>query len=371
VSKRDYYEVLGVSKKTDPLELKKAYRKLALEYHPDRNPGAEAEERFREIQEAYAVLSDPEKKSLYDQFGHEGLRARFGAGGGAPEDIFQGFQSIFEDFFGGGRAQTRSRGEDLLYRLSVDFFEAALGCSKKLDLKRLEICESCEATGCEPGSSPSACATCQGRGQVNFRQGFFSISQACPKCRGTGQVIESPCASCRGAGLQQKQVSLEVKVPAGVDTGVRLRLNAEGNASSVRGAARGDLFVELEVEAHELFERDGKDLYAKIFVPFTTAALGGSIRVPGLETEHEVRVPKLMNSPHLEVLKSQGVVDLRSNRRGDFYIELHIATPDRLSSKAEALIKELHEELQASPTSKTPKSEKKRKKKTSFFGSIF
>lgn len=334
MKKRDYYEILSIERHSDENEIKKAFRRLALEFHPDRNPGEEAAEKFREAQEAYAVLSDPEKRSIYDQFGHAGLSGQsFGSG-----DIFAGFQSIFDDFFGGAVHHDR-RGADLLFRLQIDFREAVLGCSKEIEIKRSEACEKCDGSGAKAGTHPETCGTCRGRGKVSRNQGFFVVSQTCPACYGQGQVVKHPCPQCKGEKTQKKNKKIDVEIPAGVDTGVRLRISGEGELGS--GGQRGDLFVELQVEADPVFERDGVNLYTRVYVPYPTAVLGGEASVPLIEGEKTVSIPKLMKAPHRVVLKGEGVQDLRKRKRGDLVAEFQIETPEKISSEVKELLKQL------------------------------
>lgn len=354
--KRDYYEILGVIRSADDGEIKKAFRKMALEFHPDRNPSAEAAEKFREAQEAYSILTDPEKRQIYDQFGHAGLQSQGGFGGGDPGDIFSGFQSIFEDFFGG--RGTGRRGADLLYRLEIDFTEAILGAEKTIHIKRSEACDTCEGSGAKPGTKPEGCKTCGGRGKVSRNQGFFMISQTCPQCGGQGSIIKTPCGKCHGRRVVEKNRELDVSIPAGVDTGVRLRISEEGELSE-DGRHRGDLFVELTVLPHEDFERDGSDLYTRVFVPFPTACLGGEIEVNLIEGVTTVEVPKLMESPHRVTLKGEGVKDLRGRKKGDLIVEMHIATPDSLSAEARDLIHKLQDVLAEAHDNKKKSKKKK------------
>ena len=349
---RDYYEILGLQKTADEAEIKKAFRKAAMEYHPDRNPSPEATEKFREAQEAYAVLSDAQKRAQYDQFGHEGLRGQnfqdFG-------DIFAGFSSIFDDFFG-NQSRGQQRGADLLFRLEIDFREAVLGCERKIDVKRSEPCETCTGTGAKPGTQPEICSTCKGRGKVARNQGFFMISQTCPYCHGQGKVIKTPCGDCKGKGVEGVSKEIEVQIPAGVDTGLRLRLIGEGQYAA--GAERGDLFVEIHVKPDEHFERDGVDLYSRVYVPYPVACLGGEVQVALIEGAKTVSIPKLMHSPHRMILKGEGVKDLRKNKRGDLILECHIETPDELTSE----IKEQLQKLSELMKSQTDHSKKKKKK---------
>ncbi len=355
MSKRDYYKVLGVERDADEAALKKAFRKLALEYHPDRNPGEDAAEKFREAQEAYEVLADSEKRQIYDQFGHAGLSGRMSMGGGGfrgMDDVFAGFSSIFEDFFGEGGGQ--SRGRDMRYRMSVSFREAALGCQKEITIPRHDICKDCKGSRAAPGSSVEECKPCRGTGKVRMQQGFFVISQACPHCSGEGQSIKKHCKSCKGSGLEKSEVTLEVNIPAGVDSGMRLRMSGEGELD-IRSKRRGDLYVEVEVEADEVFERDGADLYLRVYVPYPIAVLGGDIEIPLLEGHKKLHVPKGMMSPHVVSLRGEGLPDLRSKHRGQLHVELQIDTPQHLSSRAQELLRELHEELGTDTTTKKKK----------------
>lgn len=354
--KRDYYEILGVERGSDEATIKKAFRKLALEFHPDRNPSPEAAEKFREAQEAYAILSDADKRARYDRFGHQGFEGQ----NFASEDIFAGFHSLFEDFFGGGVNQGPRRGSDLLYRLDLSFREAVLGCKKDIRLKRTNPCETCQGSGAKAGTRPESCSMCRGRGKVSRNQGFFMISQTCPQCQGEGSIIKDPCKDCRGQKVISKDHEIEVDIPAGVDTGVRLRLSGEGEWAE--GGLRGDLFVEMHVEADEHFERDGVDLYSRVYIPFPTAVLGGEIQVPLIEGAKTVKVPKATQTPHRLVLKGEGVKELRRDRRGDLIIELQIETPQELSKEASDLISKLQEAL---PHTEAPS--KKKPKKKSFF----
>lgn len=364
MAKRDYYEVLGVARSADESAIKKAFRSIALEFHPDRNPSVDAGEKFREAQEAYEILSNSEKRSLYDQFGHQGVSGRTGfSGAGDMGDVFAGFQSIFDDFFGGGRSQGEQRGADLLYRLEIDFREAILGCSKSVEIPKAHSCETCNGNGMEPGTKPETCATCQGRGKITRNQGFFVMSQTCPQCGGEGQRIKHPCKKCHGKGQRKSTHKIDVQVPSGVDTGVRLRMANEGDLPP-RGRVPGDLYVEIVVKPDEIFERDGNDLYTQVYVDFPTAALGGEIEIPLIEGSKFIKVPHSMPSPHKVVLKHEGVKDLRRNHRGDLIAELHIESPSELSTKARDLIEALREEIGKS----TPASKSKKKKKRGVFG---
>jgi molecular chaperone DnaJ len=368
-SKRDYYSILGVERDADDNGLKKAFRKLALEYHPDRNPEPEAIEKFREAQEAYEVLTDPEKRQIYDHLGHEGLSGRFSMSGGgrSMDDVFSGFSSIFEDFFGGSEAA--QRGRDLRYRLVVSFREAALGTKKKITIPRKHTCETCKGKRSAPGTEPETCKHCRGAGKVRIQQGFFVISQNCSVCSGEGVLIKKPCKTCHGEGLQKDEVEIEVNIPAGVDTGVRLRLSGEGEVDR-RTAKRGDLYVELEVEEDEIFERDGADLYLRVYVPYPIAVLGGEVEVPLLEGTKKISVPKGMTPPTVISLKGEGLADLRSNRhRGQLHIELQVEVPHEPSARVKEILKDLHSELENSDSGKSSKKSGDKKKKKGFFHS--
>jgi molecular chaperone DnaJ len=365
--KRDYYEVLGVSRQSDPGEIKKAFRKLALDFHPDRNPSPEAAEKFREAQEAYAILSEPEQRSRYDQFGHAGIRGQTGFNN--MDDIFSGFSSIFEDFFGEGFGRSRPRrGADLLYRLDLEFREAILGCTKTISIERSQACGTCHGSGSKDGKAPKRCASCQGKGKVTRNQGFFMISQPCPMCQGQGQVIEDPCPSCRGRKTVKKKQEIDVQIPAGVDTGVRLRLSEEGEPGDDL-ASRGDLFVEVHVKSDPDFERDGSDLYSRVYVPYAIAVLGGEVEVPLLEGTKSVKIPSRMKSPHRAILKGEGVSDLHRRGRGDLIVEMHIATPETMSRESEDLLRQFHESMEKNSTAKSSQesSGSKKKSKKKFF----
>jgi molecular chaperone DnaJ len=361
---RDYYEILGLDRDCDFALLKKTYRRLALEFHPDRNPSEQAAFQFREIQEAYEVLSDPEKRSLYDQFGHAGLRAQAGAGGfsGGMDDIFGGFQSIFDDFFGGSRRQKVSRGADLGYRLKISLEEAVLGAEKKIEIKRHRLCKICDGKKVAPGSLIEACPTCQGQGRIRRQQGFFVMAQDCPQCAGTGQLIKNPCSNCKASGVEKEKASLDVKIPQGVDSGMRLRVSGEGEISA-SGGPRGDLYVELELEEHEIFERDGSSLYTSLSIPYTLAIFGGEIEVPIIGGTRKIELKPVKEIPFALSLEGEGVPDLNTKKRAALFIELHIEIPEKLSPKAKDLLSQLKDEIQ-----KNPPALKKKKKKRTLFG---
>src|ERR1700680_4308445 len=352
--KRDYYKVLDVPKTATEAEIKKAYRRLAMKYHPDRNPDdREAEESFKEAKEAYEVLTDPHKRATYDQYGHPGVEAgaRGGArGGGFGGDTFSDiFGDVFGDIFGGARRGGRSqvsRGADLRYELELDLNQAVFGKTVELEVPKLSECETCHATGAAKGSAPSACDTCGGAGQVRMSQGFFQLQQTCPRCRGSGTVVRNPCDTCLGQGRVRRTRNLSVKVPAGVDTGDRIRLAGEGEAGKNGGPA-GDLYVEVHVREHAIFERDGEHLSCEVPVSFGTAALGGTVIVPTLDGEVTIRVPAETQSGRVFRLKDKGVKPVRGGARGDLFCRVVIETPVHLSTEQRELIRRLEESLKA------------------------
>ena len=342
--KRDYYEVLGVSRSCGDEDLKKAYRKLALKYHPDKNPGdAEAEERFKEIGEAYQILADPERRARYDRFGH----AAFEQGGFGGFDFGAGFEDIlgdlFGDFFGTGRGRggrTRARrGQDLQYHLEVTFEEAARGCEKTLSIPRLTPCTTCNGSGAKPGTQPKTCPQCRGSGQIRFQQGFFSIAKTCGGCSGHGVVIADPCADCSGAGARRRKHTLSVRVPAGVDSGSRLKLRGEGE-SGATGGQPGDLYVLIQVAEHSLFHREGTDVVCEVPVSLAQAALGTEIDVPTLDGKRRVKVAAGTQSGHLVRLRGLGVPDLNGYGRGDQLVRVVVETPRKLSARQRELLEE-------------------------------
>ena len=344
MTKRDYYEVLGVSRDASEADIKKAYRQLALQYHPDRNPGdKEAEEKFKEAAEAYEVLRDSDKRSLYDRFGHEGLRGTGFTGFTGFEDIFSSFGSIFEDFFGFGtrtRSRTASRaGADLRYDLRISFLEAAFGVENEVEIQKRQICDSCKGTGAAPGTRPETCPTCRGRGQVMHSQGFFSISTTCPQCHGEATIIKNPCTSCHGTGKVKKNKKVLVKVPAGVETGTRLRLSGEGE-DGVRGGHPGDLYVIIFVKDHDFFERKGYDISCQIPISFPQAALGTEIEVPTLEGSTKISLPQGTQSGEVFKLKDMGIPFVRGGGRGDQYVQIIVKTPTNLTEQQEGLLRE-------------------------------
>jgi molecular chaperone DnaJ len=348
LSKRDYYEVLGVSRNASEQELKSAYRRLAMQYHPDRNPGnREAEEKFKEAAEAYGVLSNAETRARYDRYGHAGVGSSAASSAWAGAD-FGGFEDILGDLFGdlfGGRARGRTgaqRGADLRYDLEITLEQAAAGHKAKIQIPRLEVCDTCRGTGAAPGTSPSVCTHCGGAGQVRFQQGFFSVSRTCQQCRGTGRVITNYCQTCRGQGRVEQEQTLEVKIPAGVDTGVRLRISGEGEAGT-QGGPRGDLYVVIHVKEHELFERQGPNLYVNVPVTFSQAALGAEITVPTLDGSETLSIPEGTQTGSIFRLKGKGLVSLQGHGRGDLFVVTTVMTPTRLTREQRRLLEQFAE----------------------------
>lgn len=349
MSKRDYYEILGITKTSTEVEIKAAYRKLAIKHHPDKNPGdKEAEDKFKECAEAYSVLSDSSKRASYDRFGHAGVGAGAGAGFDPGftniEDIFDlfGFGDMFGGGRGGGRRTTVQRGSDLRYDLEISLEEAAAGKEEKLKIPRLEKCGDCSGKGTEKGTEPETCITCQGSGQTRFQQGFFSVMRTCTNCGGKGQIIKHPCKECRGAGRIEKEKKLEIKIPAGVETGSRLRINGEGEAGANGGPA-GDLYVVIHVAEHELFERQGANLYASVPVSFAQAALGAEINVPTLEEEEELKIPAGTQTGTVFRIRSQGMPILGGRGKGDLFVAVTLITPKNLTKEQRKLLEQLAE----------------------------
>ncbi len=343
-TKRDYYEALGVRRNADDNELKANYRKLALQFHPDRNPGnKEAEEKFKEASEAYEVLRDPQKRNIYDQFGHQGLEGSGFSGFSGFEDIFSSFGGIFEDFFGfssGRRSRSRTQvGADLRYDLTLSFMESVFGTETEIDLEKMEVCPSCEGDACEPGTKPETCWQCDGTGQVSRNQGFFTVRTTCNNCRGNGQTIPHPCNNCRGAGQIRVSKKVAVKIPGGVDNGSRLRLTGEGEAG-IYGGPPGDLYVFIHVGSHDFFKRNNTDVICQVEISFIQAALGDTIKVPTLNGNKTLKIPKGTQIGDIFSFRGEGIPSLRRNKRGDQIIQIAIKTPTNLNKKQEALLKE-------------------------------
>jgi len=347
MTKRDYYEILGVTKAAGNEEIKKAYRKLALQFHPDRNPGdKQAEENFKEAAEAYEVLSDLEKRRLYDQFGHAGLQQTGFTGFRDFGDIFSSFGDIFEEFFGFGTRrgqQTRARrGSDLHYELTVSFMDSIFGTETEIQVPRHEMCESCHGLGTKDGASPSVCSICGGRGQVTRSQGFFSISTTCPTCQGRGTVITDPCDKCRGSGRVRVTKKLSLKIPHGVETGSRLRLQGEGEPGDT-GALRGDLYVYIKTEQHDTFRREGDNILVAMPITYSVAVLGGEIEIPTLEGPDHLDIPASTQSGQDFHVPGKGVPHLRGRGRGDLIVVTYIETPKKISKEQEEILRRLAE----------------------------
>jgi len=348
MQKRDYYEVLGVSRDADANEIKKAYRKLAMQYHPDRNPGnKEAEDLFKESAEAYEVLRDTEKRQIYDRFGHQGLEGTGFHGFSGFEDIFSSFGDIFEDFFGFGsrRGRTSARsGASLRYDLEITLEEAFNGKEEEIVFKKNVVCEECAGSGAKPGTEPQVCPTCQGRGQVIRSQGFFQISTTCPTCRGEGRIVTDPCEACRGLGKVNRERSITLKIPAGVDEGSQLRLRGEGEPGE-HGGPPGDLFVVIHVRSHPFFSRNGEHLYCEVPISFVQAALGDSLQIPVLDEgkEESIEIPKGTQPGDTLTLVDRGMPTLRGHGRGDMYVKLNVTIPKRMNQRQKELLQEFAE----------------------------
>ncbi|HRP27704.1 MAG TPA: molecular chaperone DnaJ [Burkholderiaceae bacterium] len=351
MAKRDYYDVLGVPKNATDDDIKKAYRKLAMKHHPDRNQGdtaTKAEERFKEAKEAYEMLSDPHKRAAYDQHGHAGVDPNMMGGRGA--EGFGGFAEAFGDIFGdifggqGGRrgGQQVYRGNDLSYAMEITLEEAALGKETQIRIPSWETCETCSGSGAKPGTSAKSCTTCNGAGTVHMRQGFFSIQQTCPHCRGSGRIIPEPCTACSGQGKIKKTKTLEVKIPAGIGEGMRIRSAGNGEPGT-NGGPPGDLYIELRVKPHDIFERDGDDLHCSVPVAMTTAALGGNIEVPTLNGKAEIDLPESTQHGKTFRLRGKGIKGVRSSYPGDLYCHITVETPVKITEHQRKLLKELDE----------------------------
>jgi len=350
MSKRDYYEILSVSKTANETEIKAAYRKLAIKHHPDKNPDDHtAEEKFKEAAEAYSVLSDAQKRAAYDRFGHQGVGA--GAGGASGfggagfsniEDIFDmfGFGDMFGGQSGSRQRTTAQRGADLRYDLEITLEEAAAGKEEKLRIPRLETCDECAGKGAEKGTEPETCITCAGSGQTRYQQGFFSVMRTCPNCGGKGQIIKTPCKKCRGAGRVEKEKTLDIKIPAGVETGSRLRVTGEGEGGAQGGAA-GDLYVVIHVEEHEIFERQGANLYSAAPVTFAQAALGADIKVKTLDGEEDLKIPAGTQTGTVFHIKSKGMPALGGRGKGDMFVAVTLITPKTLTKEQRKLLEQL------------------------------
>ena len=364
MAKRDFYEVLGVAKNATDEDIKKAYRKLAMKYHPDRNQGEdakakEAEAKFKEGKEAYEMLSDAQKRAAYDQHGHAGVDPNMRGGAEGFGGFGDAFGDIFGDVFGGqargGRGGGRQvfRGGDLSYAMEISLEEAAKGKDAEIRIPGWDECDPCHGTGAKPGTSAKACSTCNGSGQVQMRQGFFSVQQTCPHCRGSGKIIPDPCTTCHGQGKVKKQKTLEVKIPAGIDDGMRIRSTGNGEPGT-NGGPSGDLFIEIRLKKHDIFERDGDDLHCSVPISFTTAALGGEIRVPTLAGEAAIDIPEGTQNDKQFRLRGKGMKGLRSSFPGDLYCHISVETPVKLNEQQRKLLKDLDESLKKGGAKHSP-----------------
>ena len=386
MAKRDYYEVLGVARNAPEAEIKKAYRRLAMKLHPDRNPDDKtAEAKFKEANEAYEILSDAQKRAAYDQFGHAGVDPSMAGGGRGPGGGFYGagagaggasfadiFGDVFGDIFGGAggggrRSQAGYRGADLRYNLELSLEEAVRGTEVRIRVPTLEVCETCHGSGAKAGTSASTCATCGGHGQVRMQQGFFSIQQTCPNCRGSGKVIKSPCEACHGQGRVKATKTLSVKVPAGVDEGDQIRLAGEGEAGE-SGNPSGDLYVQVRLKPHDLFKRDGDDLHCEMPISFVTAALGGEVEIPTLDGRATLKIPTGSQTGKVFRLRGKGVRNVRSGEVGDLYCHASVETPVNLSKRQKELLEELESSLREGGARHSPRTQSWVDKLKSFLG---
>ena len=379
MAKRDYYAVLGVNRDASDDDIKKAYRKLAMKHHPDRNPDDKtSEEKFKEAKEAYEILTEPKKRAAYDQFGHAGVDPSQGFGGRrrrGPEG-FGGFADAFGDIFGeifgqqgrGGRGGNGVyRGADLRYNLDLSLEEAARGAEVKIRIPSMDACETCHGSGAKPGTEPKTCPTCHGRGEVRVSQGFFSIQQTCPQCHGRGKVVADPCATCHGAGRIKKHKTLSVKIPAGVDQDDRIRLTGEGEAG-VNGGPTGDLYVVVNLKPHPVFQREGADLHCEMPISFATAALGGEIEIPTLDGHAKIKIPPETQTGQVFRLRNKGIRPVRGSVQGDLYCHVAIETPVKLTARQKELLRELEAINQEDPGAHSPRAKSFFDKVKDFFG---
>ncbi|WP_323016636.1 molecular chaperone DnaJ [Castellaniella sp.] len=375
MAKRDFYEVLGVAKNASDDDIRKAYRKLAMKYHPDRNPDSkEAEDKFKEAKEAYEMLSDAEKRGAYDRFGHAGVdpNAAGGAGMGGAGGFADAFGDIFGEIFGGaagrrgGAGPQVYRGADLKYNLEISLEQAANGFDTEIRIPSWETCDTCHGSGAKPGTVPHTCSTCGGSGAVRMQQGFFSVQQTCPACHGSGKEIANPCADCEGVGRIRKNKTLQVKIPAGIDDGMRIRSSGNGEPG-VNGGPSGDLFVEIRIKPHGIFQRDGEDLHCELTIPFTRAALGGSLEVPTLAGRGEITIPEGTQTGKTFRLRGKGIKGIRSSYPGDLYCHVAVETPVRLNDEQKALLRQFETSLSTGGDRHSPKSESWTDKVKNFF----
>ncbi|MCM0045015.1 MAG: molecular chaperone DnaJ [Burkholderiaceae bacterium] len=373
MAKRDFYEILGVAKNASDDEIKKAYRKLAMKYHPDRNPDSkQAEDKFKEAKEAYEMLSDPQKREAYDRFGHAGVDPNMGAGAGGyggAGGFSDAFGDIFGDIFGSGRQRGGPqvyRGADLRYNLDISLEQAAHGFDTTIRVPSWDDCDTCHGSGAKPGTSPTTCGTCGGHGQVRMQQGFFSIQQTCPKCHGTGKVIPDPCPSCSGAGRIKRNKTLEVKIPAGIDDGMRIRSTGNGEPGA-NGGPPGDLYVEIHIKQHAVFQRDGDDLHCEMPISFAKAALGGEIEVPTLSGKVSFTVPEGTQTGKTFRLRGKGIKGVRSGFPGDLFCHVLVETPVKLTDKQKDLLREFEQLTMAGGARHSPQSKSWMDKVKEFF----
>ena len=367
MAKRDYYEVLGVNRDASDEDIKKAYRKLAMQHHPDRNPdNPKSEEQFKEAKQAYEILSASDKRAAYDRFGHQGVEAGAGAGAGAG-GFGDAFGDIFSEIFGGGRPRSNVyRGADLRYNLEITLEDAARGTETKIRIPTLEGCETCHGSGAKPGTEPVTCPTCNGQGQVRIQQGFFSLQQTCPRCTGTGKIVREPCATCAGAGRIKRQKTLSVKIPEGVDEGDRIRLSGEGEAG-VNGGPPGDLYVVIRLKPHAVFQRQDNDLHCEMPVSFTTTALGGEIEIPTLDGSAKIKIPSETQSGRVFRLRGKGIKGVRSHTHGDLLCHVMVETPVNLTARQRELLLELEAINQAESGRHDPRAKSWMERVKEFF----
>ncbi|MDR2243945.1 MAG: molecular chaperone DnaJ [Burkholderiales bacterium] len=376
-NKRDYYTILGLSRDASEEDIKKAYRKLAMKHHPDRNTGdKDAEEKFKEAKEAYEILSDANKRAAYDQFGHAGVDPNMGGFGGAGAAGFGGFGNfadafgdIFSEAFGqgrGNRANAVYRGADLRYNLELSLEDAARGTELKIRVPTQETCETCHGSGAKPGTEPQTCPSCHSRGEVRISQGFFSVQQTCPQCHGRGKVVKEPCAECRGAGRIKKQKTLSVKIPAGVDQDDRIRLSGEGEAG-INGGPPGDLYVVIHLKQHPVFQREGADLHCEMPISFSAAALGGEIEIPTLDGHAKIKVPAETQTGQVFRLKEKGIRPVRGQRTGDLFCHVIVETPQKLTARQKELLREFEAISQEDPGRHSPRAKSWMEKMKAFF----
>ncbi|UTY57643.1 molecular chaperone DnaJ [Massilia sp. erpn] len=373
MAKRDFYEILGVAKNSSEDEIKKAYRKLAMKYHPDRNPdNKEAEEKFKEVKEAYEMLTNPEKREAYDRYGHAGVDPNMGGGGGGfgAGGFGDAFGDIFGDIFGGGGRRSSGpqvyRGADLRYNLEITLEQAAHGFDTTIRVPSWDKCDTCHGSGAKPGTSPTTCGTCGGHGQVRMQQGFFSIQQTCPKCHGTGKIIPEPCPSCAGAGRIKRNKTLEVKIPVGIDNGMRIRSTGNGEPGT-NGGPPGDLYVEIHIKAHPVFQREGDDLHCEMPISFAKAALGGEIEVPTLDGKVSFTVPEGTQSGKTFRLKGKGIKGVRSGYPGDLFCHVAVETPVKLTEKQKELLREFDRSTVEGGSKHSPQTKTWKDKVKDFF----